>query len=204
MMRCRLFVLAVYLAAGYPASVAAGPVQQAHFSLLDESKIRTAASGPDLASDPGPAPGIGVQAAPGTSTPVPVYSPLHGIYGSLIGMVVGGLAGGLAAAPAVEECTDGESGRDEDSGSLCGLYAVFGAGVGAGIGYSLGVPVGGHFGRGMLTRKFAINMAAISVLTGVLAYADWRMLEAYGSASFNVTIPLSVVAPHLAAYLIGR
>lgn len=204
-MRCLSpFVLITCLAMGYPVSITADPVPHAHFSFLYESRIRTEASGPAPAFAPGPAHGKSVQAAPATSAPVPAYSPLHGVFGSLIGTVVGGFAGGIAAAPRVKECSDRETGRDEDSGSLCGLNAVFGVGIGAGIGYSLGVPMGGHFGRGMLTRKFAINLAAITVLTGVLAYTDWRLLEAYGNASYSVTIPLSLVAPHLAAYLIGR
>jgi hypothetical protein len=37
-----------------------------------------------------------------------------------------------------------------------------------------------------------------------LAYTDWRLYESYDEASYRISIPLSVVAPHLAAYLIGR
>jgi hypothetical protein len=197
-------LLAACLAAGNPVFAAEDPVAQARFSFLAESNHQITASSPDLTSVPAPVPGFSLLAEPGTSAPVAAYSPLHGVYGSLIGIGVGGLVGILVAAPMVNDCKDGESDRDEESGSLCGLFGVFGMGIGAGIGYSLGVPVGGHFSQGLLTRKFAINMAAAALLTGVLAYTDWQAYDAYNQASFKFTIPLSVAAPHLASYLIGR
>lgn len=174
---------------------AAEPSPAAGFSFLAESKLPVSVSGPASSSASGPGKSRGTD-------PLPAYSPLHGIYGSLIGTVLGGVVGALAAAPSVNSCKDGETGSE--TGSFCGLYGVFGVGIGAGIGYSLGVPVGGHFSQGLVTRRFAINLAAITVLTGVLAYTDWTLMEAYGSPSYRITIPLSMAAPHLAAYLIGR
>jgi hypothetical protein len=191
-------------------SAAAEPGDPSRFSFLAESKHPESASRPDISSAPVPFPRLALHAGSGSSAPVPAYSPLHGVYGSMIGLGMGMFVGVAVMAPSMSACKErsnsGSSDPDSDSGygSLCSLGGLLGMAIGGPIGYSLGVPVGGHISQGLLTRKFAINIAAITVLTGVLAYTDWRLFEAYGDPSCKVTIPLSVVAPHLAAYLIGR
>lgn len=201
-MRYASFAWIIGLAAGLPVSAAADPLPQEPFSFVNESVLPARLSGAGNSSVPTPDPGPGRPFRSEAYVPVAAYSPLNGFYASLIGIGAGGLTGAFIGGANADRCKDRESGNEY--GSLCGLHLLFGMGIGAGVGYSLAVPVGGHFRQGLLTRKFAINMAAITVLTGVLAYTDWRLYESYDEASYRISIPLSVVAPHLAAYLIGR
>lgn len=133
--------------------------------------------------------------------PPPDYSILGGVLGSLGGLTAGGIVGIVAAAPAVNRCQEGS---DSDTKGLCVSTGLVGMGIGASLGYSLGIPIGGHMKGGLWNRKFALNLAAMTAVTGALALVDYGLYAAYDEKSFRVSIPLSLVVPHVAAYFIGR
>ena len=129
------------------------------------------------------------------------YSVLGGVVGSLAGLGIGGILGGVALSSKADDCSENSN---PEGGDLCGLFVLAGMGAGAGIGYSLGVPVGGHFKAGLFTREFAINFAAMAVLTGMLAFSDYKMYQWQDEKSLNITIPLSLVIPQVSSYWLGN
>jgi len=130
-----------------------------------------------------------------------VYSAKNAFIGSVVGLGVGSVIGGLAAGPSTESCKDE---ANQEYVGFCSLGILYGMGIGAGLGYSLAIPVGGHFSGGLWDKRFAANLASIIALTGILAYADYKLYEDYNEKSLKITIPISLIAPHVASYLIGR